>query len=140
MRRVIAITILFLAVLTSAVFGQSGKGSISGNVTDTVNAVVYGAQVELLPKAGKTTTNAQGEFSFTSVPAGTYTLLINYVGFEPYSKEITVTPGQKVYMKAAIKVAQKADEITVFSERENGELEAINRTRTADNIVQILPA
>jgi len=127
-------------MLGSAAVAQSAKGSLTGHVADTADAVLPGAQVELLPNAGTATTNNQGEFTLTNLAPGTYTLLINYVGFKPFQQEVTIAAGKNTQVKAVIQVSGKGDEVTVFSGRESGEIEAINRTRTADNIVQILPA
>jgi len=143
MRRTLLFAFTFLSLLCmleSLAFAESGKGSLTGRVADKADAVLQGAQVELLPHAGTATSNAQGEFTFTNLAPGTYTVLINYIGFEPFTHEVTVVAGRNSFVKALIRVSSKNEEVTVFSERESGEAEAINRTRTADNIVQILPA
>jgi hypothetical protein len=127
-------------MLGSAAVAQSAKGSLTGHVADTADAVLPGAQVELLPNAGTATTNNQGEFTLTNLAPGTYTLLINYVGFKPFQQEVTIAAGKNTQVKAVIQVSGKGDEVTVFSGRESGEIEAINRTRTAENILQVLPA
>ena len=119
---------------------QSGKGVLSGKVADVADAMLQGAQVEVLPHAGTTTTNGQGEFTITNLAPGTYTVLISYVGFEPYSKEVTIAAGKVTELKAVIKVSAKNEEVTVMSERQSAETEAINRTRAAENILQVLPA
>jgi outer membrane receptor for ferrienterochelin and colicin len=137
----LAITLLVLSSLVGTLaFAESARGSLGGRVADRADAVLPGAQVELLPNGGKATSNAQGEFTFTGVAPGTYTLFINYVGFEPFKQEVTITAGKNTFVKAVVSVSSKNEEVTVFSGRESGEVEAINRTRTADNIVQVLPA
>lgn len=143
MRRTLPFTTLFLTLfcfLGTLTFAESGKGSLTGRVADSADAVLQGAQVELLPKSGTATTNYQGEFTFTNLTPGTYTVLINYVGFEPFSQEVTIIAGKKTQIKALIKISSKNEEVTVFSERQSGEVEAINRTRAAENILQVLPA
>ena len=143
MRRSLPFTTLFLTLfclLGTLAFAESGKGSLTGRVADSADAVLQGAQVELLPKSGTATTNYQGEFTFTNLAPGTYTVLINYVGFEPFSQEVTITAGKNTQLKALIKISNKNEEVTVFSERQSGEVEAINRTRAAENILQVLPA
>jgi TonB-dependent receptor len=104
------------------------------------DAVLQGAQVELLPRAGSVTTNGQGEFNITNLTPGTYTVLINYVGFEPFTQEVTIAAGKTTQLRAVIKVSGRSEEVTVLSERQSGEVEAINRTRAAENILQVLPS
>src|SRR5437660_5776658 len=67
-------------------------------------------------------------------------LTVHYVGFSTYSTKITVAGGQFVRADATLKVASKNEEVTVTAERVHGEAEAINRERTAENILQVLPA
>ena len=121
-------------------FCAIGKGSLSGRVADAAGAVLQGAQVELLPRAGTVTTNSQGEFTITNLAPGTYTVQISYVGFEPFTQEVIISAGKNTQLRALIKVAAKNEEVTVYSGRQSGEAEAINRTRAADNILQVLPA
>jgi len=143
MRRLLSPTLLSLlcfCLLGTFAFAQSGKGSLSGRVADNADAVLQGAQVELLPGAGTVTTNAQGEFTITNLAPGTYTVMISYVGFEPFTQEVSIIAGKNTQLRAAISVMSKNEEVTVFSERQSGEVEAINRTRAAENILQVLPA
>jgi TonB-dependent receptor len=119
---------------------QSGKGILSGRVEDKANAVLPGAQVELLPRAGTVTTNGQGEFIITNLTPGTYTVMISYVGFVPFTEDVRITAGKTTQLKAVIEIQSKNDEVTVLSERQTAEDEAINRTRAAENILQVLPA
>jgi TonB-dependent receptor len=143
MRRILSSTFLFLAcfcLIGTLSFAQSGKGSLSGRVADKADAVLQGAQVELLPRAGTVTTDEQGEFNFTNLAPGTYTVMISYVGFEPFTQEVTITAGKNTQLRALIKISGKNEEVTVLSGRQSGEVEAINRTRAAENILEVLPA
>src|SRR6202011_5189338 len=69
-----------------------------------------------------------------------YTLQISYVGFKPFSQDVTVASGNAVTVDAAMEIATVSQEVIVRGERERGEIEALNRELTADNIVQVLPA
>ena len=143
MRRTLSSTLLALlcfCLLGTFAFAQSGKGSLSGHVADTAGAVLQGAQVELLPRAGTVATDEQGEFTITNLAPGTYTVLISYVGFEPFTQEVIISAGKNTQLRAEVNIAKKNAEVTVISGRQSAEDEAINRTRAADNILQVLPA
>jgi TonB-dependent receptor len=143
MRRSLSSILLFLlcfCFLGTFAWAQSGKGSLSGRVVDVAGAALQGAQVELLPTAGTVATNGQGEFTITSLDPGNYTVMISYVGFEPFTKDVTITAGENTHCKAVINIQGKSEEVTVLSERQSAEVEAINRTRAAENILQVLPA
>ena len=132
--------LLTLLLLPGTSFAQSGKGFISGSVVDNSGAVLSGALVELLPIELVSVTNGQGVFTLPEVPAGKYTVAVSYVGFRPKRQEIEISSGQMLNLELKLDVTSNTEEIIVTSERPHGEAEAINQTRTADNILQVLPA
>jgi len=141
MRKLSLSSILLICSLTATLgFSQSGKGVIDGVVKDSAGAVLQGAKIEMQPQLRPITTNGQGEFTVTDVPAGTYALTISYVGFAPFTSSITVIGGQSAYVDAKLQVASAADQVEVTADRPRGEAEAINRTLAAENILQVLPA
>jgi TonB-dependent receptor len=136
---------LILVIVVSTLFGQMQvsaqvlKGSIAGRVTDSSGAVLQGAQVELQPKTQSVVTNQHGEFTILSLEPGNYTVTVSYVGFTAFSKDVAVSTGQSARIDAILGAATKTEEVVVYAEREHGEVEAINRTRASDNILQVLP-
>lgn len=137
--------IVFLAcfaVLTLAFssLAQERKGTIAGTVKDSANSTLASALVELLPLGRKTASDDQGQFLFTDVPAGEYTLNVSYVGFAVSSSTVQVESGKTANVDVVLKVASQSDQIIVTAERLQGEAEAINIERLSDNIVQVLPS
>ena len=119
---------------------QQGSGTIQGHATDPDHAALQGARVELQPIGLTAVSDDQGRFTLPGVPAGDYTLSVSYIGFSPFSGPVTVTAGQVVRTEASLGLGSVTQEIIVRGERESGELEAINRERTADNIIEVLPS
>src|ERR1700737_2541015 len=119
---------------------QSGKGVIAGTAKDEANSSLPSALIEVQPLARKATSDDQGQFRITDVPAGEYTLAVSYVGFAPFSTTVKVEPGQTANVNAVLKVASVSDQVMVTAERVQGEAEAINIERMSENIVQVLPA
>jgi TonB-dependent receptor len=136
---VAAVVSLFLMTSTWPAFAQTGKGTLSGRVVDSAGAVLPGARVELQPRGESVVTSGQGEFTISDLPAGEYTVTIHYVGFSPFTTQVTVTAAQVARLDAMLKVATECEEIVVYAERAHGEAEAINREQEADNILQVLP-
>jgi len=134
------LTLLFVLLVPSFVTGQTGKASLAGTVKDTAGAVLQGARIDLDPAAQPTISDGQGQFLLTTLPPGTYKVSISFVGFDTYTTSITLTGGQVAHVDATLKVAANNQEVTVYADREHGEAEAINRTRAAENILQVLPA
>ena len=144
MRRVL--NLVFLVALISNVLWLSGvnaqerRGTITGRATDVNNDALVGARVEVQPLDRTAATDAQGQFTISDVASGKYTLTISYVGFKAFSKEVTVASGAVTNVDAELQVEAVNEQVIVRGERERGEVEAINREMTADNIVQVLPA
>lgn len=133
-------TCFFTLLLCVSGYAQVNRGTISGHATDSVGAVLQGATVELQPRGAPTTTDVQGNFTISNLSPGEYTLTVSSVGFAQFTTKVTVNVGFVVHVDAALKVATESEEIMVHAEREHGEAEAVNRERTADNILNVLPA
>ena len=87
---------MWLSLSCLCAYAQVLTGSIVGNVTDSTNAVVPGAQVTAQDldtnQIRTTTTGASGTYSFESIPPGTYEVKITRSGFSPKTLTgITVT-------------------------------------------------
>jgi len=131
---------LAFAVASLPAMAQGGKGIITGRATDTSGAILQGAEVGLQQSTATTVTDRKGEFVFTDLLPGSYTVTVSYVGFSPFSGSVTVAGGQDAHIDAVLKVASKGEEIVVTAERPHGEAEAINRERSSDNILNVLPS
>ena len=135
---------LFLAipaVLLAATAGaQTGRGVLTGTISDAKGVALQGVRVTLQPGDATVTTDATGQYTITGLNAGQYTLTAAYVGFDTLTKPITITAGQTDRTDAALKISSNVQSVQVYAERQGGELEAINRTFNADNIINVLPA
>jgi TonB-dependent receptor len=131
--------LIALVALALPARAQSGKGTITGTVKDSGNSALQGALVELLPLGRKAASDDHGQFRITDVPAGEYTLSVSYVGLAVSNVPVMVQAGQEASADAVLQVASQVDQVVVSAERLQGEAEAINIERTADNIVQVLP-
>lgn len=84
--------------------------------------------------------DAQGQFFINDLEPGSYTVTITYVGFQSFTKTVSVTAGQAATVDAKMDVESQNLEVLVTAERASAEAEAVNRELVADNIVQVLPA
>src|SRR6516225_9024770 len=129
-----------LFLLSSLAQAQERKGGITGKVTDSGGGILPGAKISVDPGAVEVVSDAQGEFLVTGLAPGTYKVTISYVGFATSTKSITVAAGQIASADVQLPVASENLQVLVTAPRASGEAEAVNRERTADNIVQVLPA
>jgi hypothetical protein len=112
-------SLLWLNVLEpTTATAQERKATIAGHVTDANHDPLVGARVELQPLGHTAVTDAQGQFSLSELQPGKYTLTISYVGFKPYSKEVTVGSGSGVTEDAALEIESVNEQVIVRGERE----------------------
>jgi TonB-dependent receptor len=116
------------------------QGTINGRAMDPDRIALQGARVELQPGGLTAVSDNTGQFTIALVPPGSYTLTVSYIGFSPFSTPITVSAGGVARVEAVLQIGRVSQEIVVRGEREHGEIEAINRERTADTIKVVLPA
>ncbi len=118
--------LLVVLVLAAAAVGQSFRGGILGTVTDATGASVADAKV-IATDTGtglvrESTTDADGNYSFTELPLGTYTVTATKQGFRtqlatniqvavegPQRANLTLTPGrveEKVEVQADVPLVE----------------------------------
>jgi hypothetical protein len=107
-----------LIALPAASFGQGFRGGISGTVTDQAGAVVAGAQVTAVETATnislKTVTSSAGEFAFSNLPLGDYSVTISATGFSTVKvSKVTVSAGVSYNLPVKLGVAGAAQTIEV---------------------------
>ncbi|MGI9070284.1 MAG: carboxypeptidase regulatory-like domain-containing protein, partial [Bryobacteraceae bacterium] len=139
-RLIILGTLLGNLLWLPSAIAQSSSGTITGTAKDSAGSALQSALVKLDPLARQAVTDSQGEFRMTDVPPGDYTVTVSYVGFAQFTKTVKVEGGEVASIDAVLQVASRKDEVLVTAERAQGEAEAVNIERTADNIVQILPS
>jgi TonB-dependent receptor len=119
---------------------QSGRCAVAGRVTDTSLAILQGAKVQLEPTGLTLASDSQGEFGYTDLSPGKYKISVSYVGFEAFHADFTCEPSAVAHVDAQMRVGTTSEQVLVTADRVHGEAGAINRTRMADNILQVLPA
>lgn len=112
------VTIPFLVLSPELSFSQANTATFHGTVTDPTGAVVPGATVTLTEQntgaVRQQVTDADGEFVFTFLPAGTYRLRIETSGFKAYvMTDIRLAAGQQVRQRFALELGEVTESVTV---------------------------
>lgn len=136
---IFVVSLLLLGPAKQAL-AQGQKGAISGHVMDQSGAVLNRALVSIESQDINVATNEQGQFFISGLAPGNYTLTISYVGFATFEKAVDVAAGQTTNVDAKLQVHSENQTVLVTASRATAEAEAVNVERTADNIVQVLPA
>jgi hypothetical protein len=96
-----------------------GSASVAGTVLDVSGAAVPGAEVSLIHGDGTQlltmVSEANGEFNFTKVPAGSYLVSVNAYGFAPFTSAEFAVAGQQDYEvpDVSLSIATANIEVTV---------------------------
>src|SRR6476469_8840240 len=94
-------TLLMLACLVLCPALAFAQASVSGTVRDASGAVLPGVTVEasspiLIEKSRNATTDGSGQYRFTNLPPGTYTLAFTLSGFTTVKREGVAVSGSGV--------------------------------------------
>src|SRR5688572_3660940 len=94
-------------------------GSISGQVQDTLGAVVVGADVTVVAADGKektTTSNQRGEFTVTGLAPGRYSVRVKATNFALYENtEVDVVAGRREELVVPLTVEGVTENVDVSS-------------------------
>lgn len=115
------VVVCLLSVCVSVSVAQQRQGSLRGQVTDELGALVVGATVTLVAADGtqkNATTNSEGFYTFNSVAPGAYTLRVVSPGFTDYEKtELAIAAGPRTTHDVRLVVTLEKQVITVTEEQ-----------------------
>src|ERR1700676_234557 len=152
--------VLSILILSGMANGQSIFGTITGTVADASGAVIPKANVTMTNEGSgdvrKTVTNSDGYFTISSVPAGTYKVLIDAPGFQRWETTgIAFNGSDKRNLDVIMQVGTAAQAVEVISAQDlvtpvdSGEKSTVLNTaqlqnftvvgRSAAEFIKILP-
>ncbi|HEU4510562.1 MAG TPA: TonB-dependent receptor [Pyrinomonadaceae bacterium] len=115
MRRFLG-ALCLLSLCCAVAMAQRG-GSLRGQISDELGALVVGATVTVIAADGtqkSTTTNAEGTYTFSSLPPGPYTIRVVSPGFTPYEKtDLAIAAGPRTTHDVRLVVTLEKQVITV---------------------------
>jgi iron complex outermembrane recepter protein len=149
LNRIRALTRLACAalILCAALFAQSPGASVRGRIFDqtggaAVNVAVQLTSTDTAVTARSARTDAFGDYRFTALPSGPYTLTVDLPGFLPVNQPVTLTPGgtltQDVVLELAAQVTQvvvRADAAATLARSETPILELAQSVQIIDEKV-----
>jgi hypothetical protein len=111
------VVVLAVLVAVSTATAQTFTGGLRGAVRDA-NGVIPGVTVELLNQdtgqGRESVSNEAGEFTFTAVPPGNYTLKASLAGFKSFeSTNVRIAAQQFVTLDVTLEVGALEETITV---------------------------
>lgn len=97
------LVILFFIIFLSCLNGFS-QTVISGKVTQEKDEPLPGANVYLQGTYDGVSTNTNGEFKFKTMKTGPFVLLVEFMGYEPFSQKLEIN-GDSIILNVRLKEA-----------------------------------
>lgn len=129
--------VTILVALTGFVFSQGTTSRLTGTVADTSGAAVAGATITLTNEATQTTltteTSDEGFYNFDLIPAGTYTVTVERVGFKKY---VSTNNAVNVNLPATVNIPLEVGDVSAVVTVESS-VEQV-QTSTSGNVGTVI--
>ncbi len=135
-------TFVFIFLLLLSTSGMLfAQGMVAGRVVDgSSGEYLPGANVMLQGTTMGAASDREGFFMIPNVPEGTYQLEVNYIGYEDFTTEITVssTEPRVVLDEIALNLSAMETDVIVVEGQLEGQMKALNLQRVAPNIKSVV--
>lgn len=109
-------SIIFLFLLSTELFAQSGTGSLKGNIVSFQDEPISGASIQFQNTNIRTKTDLDGNFILKAIPAGTYILIVSNVGYTASKQNLMIDPGKTAILNLQLsKSKQELKEVVISS-------------------------
>lgn len=122
-----------------AVVQPAAQSVLSGRVSDPSGNPLPGALVSIEGTNIQTSTNLQGEYVLTGVPAGTSTVRTEYLGYPTRTDTITASAGMRAVLDVTLgSSATMVSEVVITGTIGESAARALNQQRAADNTLTVV--
>ena len=121
MRRLCKFFLLMTMVLSALISVYSQSGTLSGTVTTEIGGeAIPGVSIEIKQTKNIVETDKKGEYKFTGLTDGTYTIIVHSEGFADRAQSVTVTGGSAVLdFRLSLKSINEEVTITASEDEES---------------------
>ncbi len=137
-RQLLTLLVSLIAMVTALpTIAAAQAGRITGTVTGVDNRPIADAQVVVVNTSFRTTTDANGSFTITGVPAGRYELRVQRIGEQPQTIPVDVGSGETQANVQLTRAAIQLGGVVVSASRRVEKITDAPATITAYNSAQI---
>lgn len=136
------VLLIFATIFGTLYANAQSTSVVSGKISDLdSNLSLPGARITLNSDAKYTVSDQIGNFEFLDVPAGTYNLEVEYLGYPTYRQEITVRSGQNAVIDIPMTTrSQTLQEVLIVGDQLKGQAKALNQQKSNQNITNVISA
>lgn len=133
---------IFTSVLLCAgMFFYAQKGTVSGNINDNSKIALPGAKITLSPGNIYTISDEHGNFVFLNIPAGKYTMKVDYIGYGTKEYELVVDAEKNTRQNIVFDRKEIAiQEIKITGFNLQNQARALNKQKSNANITNVISA
>ncbi|CAM1373235.1 TonB-dependent receptor, plug [Tenacibaculum litopenaei] len=114
------------------------KGGLKGIIIDESGLYLPGANVTIKSIYKGAFTDFNGQFTLVNIPAGQYDLSVSFIGFQPYTKSVTISAHRTQFLKITLLPDSNVlDEVTIATAI-GGEAKALNKQQANTNITNVI--
>ena len=108
--RAVGLAAFFVGILSRGTIGaQIAGGNIVGRIVDVTGGVLRGASVTVSETetglSRSTITDEEGNYSFSTLPVGTYTIRVSLAKFETQERRLILAVGQSLAVNVTLQLA-----------------------------------
>ncbi len=142
MRKILLLIALFTFSLSSSLYSIGNEGDpaiIKGKVIDQTNKEpLIGANIAVAGTSIGASSDLDGEFTIPQLPAGTYTVMIRYIGYKNIEQTIELKSGEIFELNVSLEPESIMGEEVVVTAQISGQRAAINQQRSSNSITNIV--
>ncbi|MCK9282421.1 MAG: carboxypeptidase-like regulatory domain-containing protein, partial [Melioribacteraceae bacterium] len=138
LKHLLFISALLFFSLNNSIFAS---GIIKGTITDSTSGEpLYGASVFIKGTGYGSATGFKGEYSIYNIPAGSYTLKVQYVGYKTIEIDVTVLDNKTTNLNFRMSTAVVQGQEVIVTGQAVGQAAAINQQLTSNTIKNVVSA
>ena len=131
--------VILLLTLIFSIYGFSQNGNIQGIITDDNGITVPGATVLIEQLKKGAVSDFDGKFTIVDVPEGSFTLLIQYLGYADYEEDVVLKASETVSVNIVLASKNtELSEVQITGYSIGGQARALNTQKNKTNITNIV--
>lgn len=116
----------------------SRYGILTGKTVDEQGNPLPGANIMIKDLNIGTASNIKGEFILSSIPPGSYEVMVSYIGYKTKNISITIKENEVRYLDIVMEVSPVKGEKVVIQAQARGQIQAINQQIGMVNIANVI--